>query len=205
MAIYLVRHAKDDESFRGGWSQKGLINEGIQQATKIGKYLHENQKHFQIDRIISSDLTRARETAANIVESLPLPVEHAEEWREMNNGDLAGISNIEAGEKYPGLYFKSLRMDERYPGGESPIEFFNRIKQAFNETCEEQLEKNHKENVLIVTHGGVINIIYHLLNEKEWTNKNKSFPIFYTSIHQLEYINDQWEVTQENVMEHLSS
>lgn len=32
MAIYLVRHAQDDEEVRGGWSQLGLIEEGFQQA-----------------------------------------------------------------------------------------------------------------------------------------------------------------------------
>lgn len=98
-------------------------------------------------------------------------------------------------ERYPGLYFSSLRMDERYPGGESPREFFIRIKETFERLCEEQLRTNHIENVLIVTHGGVINIIYHLLKGVEWTNKNKSFPAANTGIHKVEFSNGQWEMT----------
>ncbi|MNY56617.1 hypothetical protein D3C86_1927170 [compost metagenome] len=28
MSIYLVRHGRDDEGYRGGWSQRGLNTEG---------------------------------------------------------------------------------------------------------------------------------------------------------------------------------
>ncbi|MCE3199112.1 histidine phosphatase family protein [Paenibacillus sonchi] len=54
-------------------------------------------------------------------------------------------------------YFSSLRMDQRYPGGENPLEFYLRIEEAFKRLCEEQSTKNHLENAIIVTHGGVIN------------------------------------------------
>ena len=204
MAIYLVRHGKDEDGFRGGWSQKGLTNEGIEQTTRLGKYLKEHKKDFMIHRIITSDLKRAIETSKHIDESIPLPIEKSKDWRETNNGVLAGMPNDAADKQYPGLYFNSLEMDERYPGGESPIENFIRIKRAFKGICEEQKKRNHQENVLIVTHGGVINIIYHILKRKHWTNKKKPFPSSYTSIHKIEYIDKNWEITQENLDVHLS-
>lgn len=203
MAIYLVRHGKDEEGFRGGWSQRGLIEEGFQQSQKLGEYLYENNQKFKIKRIISSGLRRAFGTAESIANSLQLPIEQSKDWRETNNGVLAGMPEYEAREKYPGLYFNSLRMDERYPGGESPIENFTRIKNAFERICAEQIEKSHQENILIITHGGVINIIYHILKEKEWTNKNKLFPIANTSIHKIEWIENKWKITEANGMEHL--
>ncbi|WP_263363193.1 phosphoglycerate mutase family protein [Ornithinibacillus gellani] len=43
MAIYLVRHGKDEDGYRGGWSQRGLVEEGIQQSKMLGKYLKEHQ------------------------------------------------------------------------------------------------------------------------------------------------------------------
>lgn len=190
MSIYLVRHGKDEEGFRGGWSQRGLIDEGIQQSKKLGEYLKQNYEEYRIDRIISSDLNRALETAKYIGESLELPIERSKEWRETNNGVLAGMPNDEADRKYPGLYFNSLGMDERYPGGESPIENFTRIKKAFQNLCKQQIDGNHQENVLVVTHGGVINIIYHILKKIEWTNKNKFFQAANTSIHQIEFVLD---------------
>lgn len=204
MTIYLVRHGKDEDGFRGGWSQRGLIEEGIQQSKKLGKYLRENHKDFNINRIISSDLRRALETSKYIGDSLQLPIEQSKDWRETNNGVLAGMPNVEANNKYPGLYFNSLRMDERYPGGESPIENFTRIKRVFEGVSTEQIKKNHQENVLIVTHGGVINIIYHILKGKEWTNKNKPFSTSNTSIHKIELVKENWQITQENFVEHLN-
>lgn len=160
MAIYLVRHGQDEEGYRGGWSQRGLIDEGIRQAEKLGQYLNEHKHDFNIHRIVCSDLQRAYQTASILADKLNLPFHGSEDWREMNNGLLAGIPNSLAEEKFPGLYFSSLRMDERYPGGESPRENFARIKETFTRLCQEQLETNDHENVLVVTHGGVIK--YHL-------------------------------------------
>lgn len=70
------------------------------------------------------------ETSQYIGDSLKLTIEQSKDWRETNNGILAGMRNEEANLKYPGLYFNSLQMGERYPGGESPIENFTRIKIA---------------------------------------------------------------------------
>ncbi len=190
-------------TFRGGWSQRGLIEEGMEQSIRLGKYLKEHKKDFMIHRIITSDLKRAIETSKYIGDSIQLSTEKSKDWRETNNGVLAGMLNDEANKQYPGLHFNSLEMDERYPGGESPIENFTRIKRAFEVICEDQKERNHQENVLIVTHGGVINIIYHILKRKPWTNKNKPFPSSYTSIHKIEYVDKNWKITQENFDVHL--
>lgn len=203
MAIYLIRHGADEEGFRGGWSQRGLVVEGYRQSEKLGAYLKENQSGFPIHRIVSSDLQRALDTANEIAGFLKLPVESSDHWREMNNGVIAGMPNEIVSERFPGLYFSSLRMDERYPGGESPLEFYSRIQDTFKRLCEEQISKNHLENVMIITHGGVINIVYHLLKGLEWTNKNKSFPASNTGMHKVEYAKGQWELTLENGLAHL--
>lgn len=203
MAIYLVRHGQDEEGYRGGWSQRGLIDEGIRQAEKLGQYLNEHKYDFNIHRIVCSDLQRAYQTAAIIADKLGLPFRNSEDWREMNNGLLAGIPNSVAEEKFPGLYFSSLRMDERYPGGESPWENFARIKKTFTRLCQDQLATNDHENVLVVTHGGVINIIYHMMKDMEWSNKNPFFPAANTGLHKIEYLRGRWELTLENATTHL--
>ncbi len=64
---------------------------------------------------------------------MDLPVQEEFQLREMNNGDLAGMLNDEALERYPGLFFSSLKMNEPYPNGESPNDFFMRIKKWFDE------------------------------------------------------------------------
>ncbi|MGW8822805.1 histidine phosphatase family protein [Paenibacillus lautus] len=203
MAIYFVRHGQDEEGYRGGWSQRGLIDEGIRQAEKLGQYLNEHKHEFNIRRIICSDLQRACQTAAIIAGKLSLPLIGSEEWRETNNGLLAGMPHALAEEKFPGLYFSSLRMDEKYPGGESPLENFQRIKDTFTKLCQDQESADHHENVLVVTHGGVINIIYHLIKDTAWTNKNPFFPAANTGLHRIEYRDGRWELTIENATPHL--
>lgn len=203
MAIYFVRHGADDEGYRGGWSQRGLNVEGYRQSEKLGSYLKDKQSNYQIHRIVSSDLRRALDTANEIADFLNLSVESNSQWRETNNGIIAGMPHEIVNERYPGLYFSSLRMDERYPGGESPLEFYLRIEETFRRLCEDQSTKNHLENVMIVTHGGVINVVYHILKGLKWTNKNNSFPASHTSIHSVEHFHGQWRLTSENLMEHL--
>ena len=60
-----------------------------------------------------------------------IPIELSPEWRETNNGVLAGMPNEQALQMYPGLFYNSLGMDDQYPGGESPRENYERIKIAF--------------------------------------------------------------------------
>jgi probable phosphoglycerate mutase len=204
MAIYFIRHGIDDEGYRGGWSQRGLVVEGYRQAERLGCYLKENQSNFNITRILSSDLQRALDTSNEIARALSLPVESSPNWRETNNGVIAGMPHEIANERYPGLYFSSLTMDERFPGGESPQEFFKRISTSFSELCNDLESTDPKENVIVVTHGGVINVIYHILKGITWTNKSTSFPTSYTSIHKIEHHLDEWAVTTENLTEHIS-
>jgi broad specificity phosphatase PhoE len=198
LAIYLVRHGKDDEGYRGGWSQRGLITQGYRQSEKLGRYLRDNQSSFNIQRIVSSDLQRALDTAGELARELELPLERNIDWREMNNGVIAGMPNEILNERYPGLYFSGLRMDERYPGGESPLEFFTRIKDTFARLCEEQADNNPEDNILIVTHGGVINIIYHIIRELDWNNRGSKFPASYTGLHTIGIQKGKWIISLEN-------
>ncbi len=194
MKLYLIRHGKDDERYRGGWSDLGLIEEGEKQASQLAYFLKENQQEYPISKIISSDLKRAVQTAKAIQKQLNVPMILSENWREINNGDLAGMLNSVASEKYPGLFFNTLRMDECYPNGESPINFFNRIKDTFYEL----LKKQTNDKVAIVTHSGVINVIYHIVKNIEWSNKNKSFPVKNVSLNVLEYENRKAAFIEEN-------
>lgn len=184
MKIIFVRHGKDDENYRGGWSNLGLVPEGIEQAKQLAKYLKEKNEEYCITRIVSSDLTRAKETADIISVELGLPVVTDEKLREADNGEVAGMPNAEALEKYPGLFWSTLKPDECYPNGESPMQFFTRIKTWFETFLSEC--KDTEGNVLVVTHGGVINIVYHLVNHMEWSNTKKSVPIGNCSIHVLD-------------------
>jgi broad specificity phosphatase PhoE len=194
MNLLFIRHAQDVEGFRGGWSELGLSAGGRQQAKALGDYLQTT--YTTITGIESSDLTRAKKTTQILLEYLHVPVTFNSDWREINNGELAGMPNAVAEQKFPNLYFSSLDMNEPYPSGESPRAFYNRIEKVFARLLAESTKA--KEDKIIVTHGGVINVIYHIVTEQSWTNKNKSFPCLPASLHQLTHTSSGWHFTLQN-------
>ena len=103
MKCYLVRHGKDDDSVRGGCSDAPLTEQGIEQVNALANDLASNLQ-LNISRIFSSDLFRAKQTAEIISKAINVPVVYLPQFREVNNGVLAGMKNTEALKKYPGLF-----------------------------------------------------------------------------------------------------
>ena len=85
------------------------------------------------------------------------------------------MSNDIATERYPGLFWNTLEWDECYPDGESPHQFFDRISVAWKTF--KQSTQDTEGNVILVTHGGVINAIYHIEHGIPYSNKNQPFSI----------------------------
>ena len=167
--IYLMRHGADPSDRYGGWSTYGLTEKGKEQVHSAKSGLCNKG----ITQIYSSDLVRAKETAEIVANALSLEITYLPQFRESNNGLLAGLLKSEAVEKYPGVYWNALGWTETWPGGESPDQFFHRIQRAWYE-FKEQVGQN---NVLLVSHGGVMNIILCLENEIPYTNKETHFQI----------------------------
>lgn len=172
MKIYIARHGQDNDTVRGGWSNSPLTDLGILQSNNFADRLLKNQAEYNIGKIYSSDLIRARQTAQIIADRLSVPVELVCGFREVNNGELAGMDNALAEEKYPNLYWRKLNWDEHYPNGESPKEFYERVSGVWAEFVKEVSLYN--KNVLLITHGGVINIIKCIVNDLEYSNKIKN-------------------------------
>lgn len=164
-----MRHGADDEYRLGGWSDAKLSNVGIEQV----KHAMEQITQFNICHIFSSDLPRAMETAEIIAARLDLNITFLKEFRETNNGDLAGMLKEKAKAEYPGLYWSALNWEQPYPHGESPRQFYERVKTAWI-----TFKKNAEDlngNVLLVTHGGVIDVILCYENGKIYTNKHQTY------------------------------
>lgn len=170
MTCYLIRHGKDDDSVRGGWSESLLTDEGITQVHKLAA----SMSSLSISNILTSDLPRARQTAEIISNQLGVPVIPRSEFRETNNGVLAGMKNELANVLYPGLYWSTLDWEESYPGGESPKSFFERIYKAWKNLKAEM--DGQQNNFVLVTHTGVINAILCIENNVTFTNKTLHFP-----------------------------
>ena len=101
MRIYVIRHGQSEANLKNahaGWSQVPLTEKGIAQAQAVQPRLRE--LHF--DKVIVSDLLRARQTAENALPSY----DYTYDWRirEIGVGQLEGelVSDCEAklGESY---------------------------------------------------------------------------------------------------------
>lgn len=184
--IYLVRHGADDETIRGGWSNHPLTGEGFAQADILAEAVD-----FPVSRLYSSDLLRAVQTAEPVAQKLNLPIISAPQFRETNNGHLAGMKHELACEKYPGMYWSTLQWEEKYPGGESPKNFYERIAAAWEDFQQQALDCDG--DMMLVTHGGVINVILCLVHGLPYTNKKHRWKIRNTEIITLECRGGKWE------------
>ena len=99
MNLLFVRHGKDSDQHRGGWSQLDLLSEGKREAETLANYLAQHKENYHFTKVITSDLKRAETTAMILAEKLQLPLEKVRDLRETNNGDLAGMLNSEADQK----------------------------------------------------------------------------------------------------------
>ena len=167
ITLHLVRHGRDEEDKLGGWSDNHLIDKGIKEIISLRDNIENDY-----DLFISSDLTRCVETSNIINEKLNLDIIYDSNYREVNNGDLKNLTLEEFNNKYPGLYFSSLDMDEKYPNGESPNDFYNRVSKAFIDL----LENNRGKKILLVTHGGVITVLLCLIKGYKYSNYLKIVP-----------------------------
>lgn len=195
MICMLARHGKDDESVRGGWSQHSLSEEGMRQARELAGRLLTQKNTYSLSRIYSSDLVRAAQTAQIVGDRLGLAVTLLPDFREVNNGLLAGMKNDLAEDRFPGLYWNQLAWEQTYPEGESPKAFYERIADAWERfSCE---LVSGKENVLLVTHGGVIQVILSLINNVPYTNKAPVRKIPYAGSVALIFEDGKWMELKE--------
>ena len=200
MICFLVRHGKDDDTVRGSWSQQPLTDEGEVQAAELAVFVQKSG--LGIQQVYSSDLLRAMQTAQIVADSLRLPIVPKPEFREVNNGNLAGIKNELAAKQYPGLYWNTLAWEQQYPGGESPKEFYERIRCAWDVLQKDILERN--ENVMLVTHGGVMHVILSIVKGEIYSNQASPRKIRNAGLIALKYQSGKWteqdiEITAQSI------
>ena len=75
-------------------------------------------------------------------------------------------------------YVFSKDVNLRYPNGESLVDLYLRVKELMNDI-------NNYENSLIVTHRGVINMIYYLTCGDELDMNKGRYGVTHGSIHEL--------------------
>ncbi len=160
-AFLLLRHGETLWNRAGrlqGWQDSALSARGLAQADALAVRLAGER----VDVLVSSDLGRARATAASIAARLELPLALEPGLRERCYGALEGMTWGEVERAYPEAYGRLAARDPDYliPGGQSAAEFRDRVVGTL-----ERLALAYGEAVVAaVTHGGVLGIVYRHAN-----------------------------------------
>ena len=160
--LIIVRHGQTDwnvERRIQGWRDIDLNDNGRQQAQRLAAYLaHPNSKHAPINAIYSSDLLRARHTAKAVADQLQVPLNVVQGVRERNYGILEGVPFDQMHEHHPEVakVWKSRDPDGVIPQGETLRTFHERV----TGTLQEIAQRHQQQRVMVVTHGGAMDIIW---------------------------------------------
>lgn len=174
--IYLMRHGQDDESYIGGWSDVELIPEGIDDVKESALWIRDN---LNIKIIQCSDVKRAVQTAELVSDCICVPYIRNINLREQNKGDLNGVLRTKLSEEEL-VFTNSKSVDTVYPNGESLRNLYNRMKVYINKILEME------DDTLLITHRGVINMIYYILYDKPLDMNKKQFGVSTSSVHELD-------------------
>lgn len=183
MEIWLIRHGdtlkstKDHYNFEKKAPNPPLTELGVRQAQALAKRLERES----FDRIISSDLDRAVETALPIMEKRSLVLEQSPFLREMDFGDMC----CNSWSNFPEYHeqFKQHVEDLPYPNGENGQDVWERCSQLLD-----TLDYEADEKVAIICHGGVIRVLVcGLLGLPQNFRYHFGRPVYHCSITRLRF------------------
>jgi len=154
--LVLVRHGEPDESMHGrcyGRLDVPLSAAGLRRAAAVGEAL----RGHEIDAVYSSSLQRAFDTARAVASAHGLEPIPRDALRELDFGELEGMSHEEIASEYPELY--RFWMEDpstvRFPGGEALSDLRARVLPEVAEIR----ERHEGESVAVVAHGGVVRVV----------------------------------------------
>jgi broad specificity phosphatase PhoE len=153
--ILIARHGQSDWNHEKRWqghADRPLTERGREQAQALA----DRVAHIELDAVYSSDLQRARDTAAVVAKSQDLEVRQLPDLREVDVGSWSGLTRAEAEERFPEGF---TRWRDGYPGwkdGETYEAMTDRVLRAVD-----QIAAEHEGGpVLVVSHGGPIRAIH---------------------------------------------
>jgi broad specificity phosphatase PhoE len=153
--LLLARHGQTDWNAERRWqghTDRPLNERGHEQAEALAERLAD----VELVAVYSSDLSRARDTAAVVAERQALEVRTSPELREVDVGSWAGLTRAEAEARFPEAF---ARWQEGHPGwedGESYEAMTARVVRAAREIAAGEPDGP----VLVVTHAGPIRALH---------------------------------------------
>jgi len=185
LEFFIFRHGQTDwnaERRVQGHTDIALNEVGRREAELLGERL----KDLKIQKVFSSDLSRALETAK--ISNPNTEIESSPRLREAHFGEAEGKIFTDVLKEFGEEYFRTEPefWDHRIAGGETKREVIDRIWAYLNEIANEQ----KYSSVGISTHGGVIRNIIHSLLPPE----TPKIEIPNCCVYQVTYKNSKFEL-----------
>lgn len=150
--LVLVRHTEPHEEVHGrcyGVTDCELSEAGSIHAQQLGEAFAGRT----FDALYSSPLRRALATAAPLGRVLGLEPIPVDDLREIDCGELEGLTWAEVTSRYPELFaWNKVPVGFRFPGGESYADLVERAMHAVGTIR----DRHAGETIAVVAHGGVI-------------------------------------------------
>lgn len=160
--FYIIRHGQTDNNAKQLWQGKDnnskLNMYGIDQIKKLAEKLDT----LHIERLYTSPLLRAKETAELISSHCDIPIFVRQDLREVDYGVAEGQPISDIFEKYPEIaqlwyHPQPEKFDNHFEGGESQTDVLNRLFPILDKIINYQNQLNMSDwRIGIVTHAGVI-------------------------------------------------
>jgi 2,3-bisphosphoglycerate-dependent phosphoglycerate mutase len=195
--VTLLRHGESVGNAESRWQGQAdypLTERGRKQAQALAERWKREKMKF--DYVISSPLSRARETAEIIASKLGHVVEFEPLWLERDNGEFSGLTAHEVRHNFQHPDF-TTPYDPVGSDGEGDWELFLRAGQALH-----GLLKRDPARYLIVSHGGLLNQVMHAIVGivPQANNAGTRFRFGNTAFAQLLYFPNQhrWAIDKVN-------
>ena len=154
--IYLVRHgesiANTESIYQGQTYDTDLSPLGKEQVNRLAKRF----ENIELSQIIASPLKRTWETARAVAKIKKLPIISEKRILEINHGEWEGKHKDMINKTWPDLYKKwqNFPSNVQFPKGERFVETQKRVITWWKEFL-----NGNKNDVLVVTHDGILRII----------------------------------------------
>lgn len=198
--LILVRHGfsvSNDQKFFTGNMDIPLTQKGVLQAERCAEYL----KDFPIDKIFSSDLSRAMDTAAPIAKIAQLSVQPDRSLREIFAGEWEGVPFTELEKRFEDSYrtWKENIGCAVCDGGESVQAFAGRILDGVTKIA----RANEGKTVLIATHATPIRVLCTVSTGLPISEMASVPWVANASISIFEYENGAFSLVRKDITDHL--
>jgi len=163
----LTRHGETTWNRSGrlqGWAPTPLTDRGHEQARSLAAHVAAD---YDVDRVLASDLRRARRTASYVADAVGCDPTAESAWRERDFGRYQGLPKAAVFENHDRLSIPRAgrdAVDARPESGESLRDLDDRVRSRWERLLAESAPD---ETVAVVCHGGPLYLLLGAVDDRD--------------------------------------